>query len=80
MALLSFTGFNPKLTWNKDWFDELITIPFEFTDIVSPKAYDPILRTQYGDYRKYVKGGQIHTMVLYDPETPFKERLAQIIE
>ena len=76
VALLSFTGFNPKLTWSKEWFKELITMPFEFTDIVCPKAYDPILRTQYGDYMKFVKGGQIHTMVLSDPDTPFRERLA----
>ena len=77
VALLSFTGFNPRLTWNKEWFDELITIPFEFTDIVCPKAYDPILRTQYGDYVKFVKGGQIHSMVLIDSDTPFTERLAR---
>lgn len=75
IALLSFTGFNPKLTWNKIWFDELITMPFEFTDIVCPKAYDQILRTQYGDYLAFVKGSQIHTMVLFDPDTPFKEKL-----
>lgn len=77
VALLSFTGYNPKLTWNKEWFDELITMPFEFTDIVCPKAYDPILRTQYGNYMKYVKGGQIHTMVLFDPNTSFKEKIVR---
>lgn len=77
MALLSFTGYNRKLTWNKEWFDELITMPFEFTDIVCPKAYDQVLRTQYGDYMVFVKGGQIHTMVLFDPDVPFKEKLAR---
>jgi len=75
MGLLSFTGFNPKLIWNKEWFDEIITLPFEFTEIPCPKEYDPILRTQYGDYMKFVKGGQIHTMALCDPDTPFKEKL-----
>lgn len=76
MALLSFTGYNPKLTWNKEWFDELITLPFEFTDIVCPKAYDQVLRTQYGNYMEYVKGGQIHTMVLFDADIPYKEKIA----
>ena len=75
MGLLSFTGFNPKLIWNRDWFDDIITLPFEFTEIPCPKEYDPILRTQYGDYMKFVKGGQIHTMAHYDPDTPFKEKL-----
>ncbi len=77
MALLSFTGFNPKLTWSKEWFDEMVTMPFEFTDISCPKAYDPILRTQYGDYRRFVKGGQIHTMTEFDPDTPFVKKLAK---
>ena len=74
VALLSFSGFNPKLTWNKEWFDELILMPFEFTEIPCPKAYDPILRTQYGDYMIFVKGGQIHTMVLFDTNTSFKQK------
>ena len=76
MGLLSFTGFNPKLIWNKEWFDEMITLPFEFTEIPCPKEYDPILRTQYGDYMKFVKGGQIHTMALCDPDTPYKKKLS----
>lgn len=75
MALLSFTGFNPKLTWNREWFDAVIPMQFEFTDIPCPKGYDPILRTQYGDYMKFVKGGQIHNMVLCNPEKPFYECL-----
>ena len=75
MSLLSFAGFNPKLIWNKEWFDEGISLPFEFVDVTCPKAYDSVLRTQYGDYMKFVKGGQVHTMVLCDPETPFSERM-----
>jgi lipopolysaccharide cholinephosphotransferase len=77
MGLLSFTGFNPKLIWNKEWFDEIITLPFEFTEIPCPKEYDPILRTQYGDYMKFVKGGQIHTMALCDPNMPYKKKLSE---
>lgn len=75
MGLLSFTGFNPKLIWEKKWFDDTITLPFEFTEIPCPGDYDLILRTQYGEYMTFVKGGQIHTMVLCDPETPFKNKL-----
>lgn len=75
MALLSFTGFNKKLIWNKEWFDELIVLPFENTQMPCPKEYDPVLRTQYGDYMKHVKGGQFHTMVLCDPDTPYHIKL-----
>ena len=76
MGLLSFTGFNKRLVWNKEWFEKIITLPFEYTVIPCPEAYDPILRTQYGDYMKFVKGGQIHTMVICDPDIPFKVKIA----
>lgn len=76
VGLLSFTGYNPRLIWDKDWFAEMIILPFEYTDIPCPSGYDKILCTQYGDYLKFVKGGQIHTMVVCDPDTPFKVKLA----
>ncbi len=61
--------------WKRTIAGYEITLPFEFTEIPCPKKYDPIMRTQYGDYMKFVKGGQIHTMALCDPDTPFKEKL-----
>ena len=80
MGLLSFTAFKTKFIWDKEWFSELINMPFEYTYITCPKNYDPILQTQYGDYMKFVKGGQIHTMVLCDPDTPFQEKLKKLIK
>lgn len=76
VGILSFGNFAKRFIWNKEWFDELIVLPFEFTDIACPKAYDPILQTQYGNYMEFVKGSQFHTMVLCDPDTPFKEKLS----
>ena len=75
IGLLSFTGFNKKLIWEKVWFEETISRPFEYTYIDCPKNHDPILKTQYGDYMKFVKGGSIHTMAVFDPDVPFKEKL-----
>lgn len=76
VGLLSFSGFLKRFIWNKEWFNEHVILPFEFTDIVCPKAYDPILRTMYGNYMEFVKGSQVHTMVLCDPSTPFKKKLS----
>lgn len=78
VGLLSFKGFYDKMIWEKKWFDELMTLPFENTSIPCPKEYDPILRTQYGDYMKFVKGGQIHTMVLFDTDTPYREKINNV--
>lgn len=77
VGLISFRGYNKRLIWNKEWFDEMISMPFEFTEITCPKDYDLILKTQYGDYMKFVKGGQIHTMVVCDPDTPYKEKMTE---
>lgn len=78
LGLLSFTGFNKRMIWKKEWFEKILLFPFEFTEIPCPKDFDPILANQYGDYMKYVKGGQIHTMMLCDPDTPYKEKLLEI--
>jgi phosphorylcholine metabolism protein LicD len=77
VGLLSFSGFLKRFIWNKEWFNERIILPFEFIDIACPKAYDPILRTMYGNYMEFVKGSQVHTMVLCDPDTPFKKKLSE---
>lgn len=79
VGLLSFTGFNEKLIWKKDWFDEIVSLPFEYTRINCPKKYDPILKTQYGDYMKFVKGGQIHSMAVFDPDTPYRIKLKEMV-
>lgn len=54
---------------------DFINMPFEFTDIACPKDYDSVLRRTYGNYMKFVKGSKVHTMVLCDPNTPFKIKM-----
>lgn len=75
VGLLSFSGFNKRFIWERKWFNKTVLLPFEFTDIACPLDYDPILKTMYGDYMEFVKGGQIHTLVQCDPDTPFGEVL-----
>lgn len=77
VGLLSFDGFNKKLIWDKNWFIEKVAMPFEFTNLDCPRSYDPILKNQYGDYMKFVKGGAIHTMAVVDPDTPYTIKLRE---
>lgn len=72
VGLLSFDGYNKKLIWDKEWFTELVSMPFEYTQLDCPKQYDSVLKNQYGNYMKFVKGGAIHTMAVIDPDTPYK--------
>lgn len=77
IGLLSFSGLNQRFIWDKAWFEETTILPFEFTEIPCPKAFDPVLRTMYGDYNIFVKGGQIHTMTVCDTKTPFRIKLQE---
>ena len=39
-----------KIRCEKEWFDEIIYLPFENTFVPAPKEYDRILTAFYGDY------------------------------
>ena len=78
VGMVSFMGINDKYIWAKEWFSETIEMPFENTTIICPKEYDMVLKQQYGDYMVFKKGGAIHTMVVFDAEVPYKDKLKDI--
>lgn len=63
----------PRYTWNKSLFSSLTLEPFEFLDLPIPCGYDEILTIQYKDWHKFVKGGNIHGGVIFDPYKPYTE-------
>ncbi len=46
------TDEGTKYKYNKEWFDETITLPFEKYNFLCPKESDKFLRSYYGDYMK----------------------------
>lgn len=77
VGLVSFMGHIDKYIWNKEWFEETVELPFEDTTICCPKEYDKILRHQYGDYSVFVKGTQVHSFLIVDPDTPYEQKLKE---
>ena len=77
VGLLPFSGFNPKWICKKEWYNESIILPFEYTEINCPKGYDLALKQQFGDYSVFVKGTAVHTMILCDPDIPYKIKLKE---
>ena len=75
VGLLSFSGFDKRWIWKKEWYNGSVLKPFEFTEVSVPKEYDKILRQQFGDYSVFKKGSSVHTMAVLDPDTPYKEKL-----
>ena len=78
---ISFWGvLNPNYIYPKEWFESSVELVFENTTILAPKGYDNILKKEYGDYMIFKKGTQIHTMVVFDTEVPYKEKLKSYFE
>ena len=73
VGLLSFSGFDKKWIWQKCWYHEMVELPFEYTEIACPKGYDLVLKQQFGNYMKFVKGGSVHTLAICEPDKPYRE-------
>lgn len=49
----------------KEWYENVITLPFEHIEIAVPCGYREVLTAQYGDYMTPVQGAQAHTYPFY---------------
>ena len=75
LGMTSFRTHSEKLMWPKEWFDEVIELPFEDTTISCPKMYDEILTKTYGDWRTPVYNSSIHEMEYLDVDTSYYKKL-----
>ena len=44
----------------KEWYDDVMWMPFENTEIAVPARYDEVLTAYYGDYMNPVRGTSLH--------------------
>ena len=72
VGMIPFYGYQEKCIWEKEYFNEVIELPFEDVMIPCPKEYDKVLRNQYGDYEIFQKGTAVHTMAVIDADTPYR--------
>ena len=72
------------LTGNKrfdlNWFRDCIMLDFENTKIPAPLYYEKFLTIEYGDWHKFVKGGEDHEVKTFSADIPYKEMLQKIVE
>lgn len=61
----------PRYTWDKDLFSSYTLEAFEFLEIPIPSGYDEILTIQYKNWHQFVRGGNIHGGVIFDPYSPY---------
>lgn len=56
----------------KEWYADIIYLPFEYLEIPVPVGYDEILKTHYGNYHKLIKGKSAHEEMFMDPDKPYR--------
>ena len=59
--------------YQKAWFNETIYLPFESVKLPVPAAYDEILTTFYGDWRKLVWDRRNKLGLIHSADIPYKE-------
>lgn len=63
----------------KDWFKNIVYLPFENIRIPAPAEYDKILTALYGNYHKFIQGGSAHKNIIMDPDISYKEYFSKYI-
>lgn len=58
---------------NREYYEEIVYLPFENISVPAPKGYEKILSIQYGDWHEYVQGGSAHEGIILDPDKPYTE-------
>lgn len=62
--------------WPKEWFQEVVELPFSNTTISVPKEYERVLSLMYKDYMKFPpveERGLHHSNTLIEVDVPFDE-------
>lgn len=72
---VSFDPLTKRWAMEKSDLQEIIECPFEFIDIPVPKEYDSILKKNYGNYMKFVKGNSVHGEVIFDTSKSYTHYL-----
>lgn len=55
----------PSCMMDKEWYSDVVMLPFEQMEIAVPHCYKEVLTVQYGNYNEMVKGGGIHNYPFY---------------
>lgn len=71
-------GYSSRWVRATEMFDETIWVPFEMVLFPIPAKYDEILKIEYGDYMKLVKGTSCHGSVILDIEKSYSEYLPKL--
>lgn len=64
----------------REWFKNVVYLPFEHIQVPVPAEYDKILTQCYGDYHIPIKGGTEHENIILDPDMPYDKFFDKYLE
>lgn len=62
---------NLSVSRNKEYYEEIIYLPFENITVPAPKGYEEVLSLMYGDWHQFVQNGSYHEGIFFDPDNPY---------
>ncbi|MCD8266011.1 MAG: LicD family protein [Prevotellaceae bacterium] len=65
----------PRRVWQREWFSETVTLPFEMFEVPAPKGYIPLLDKFYGNWHIVKKGTATHGGCVFNTDRPYTEYL-----
>lgn len=74
----SFRLYQIKHRLKKEWFDNVIYVPFEKIEVPISSNYHEILTVLYGDYMQPAKAPSAHGSVILDLDKSYKEYLPNL--
>lgn len=66
-----------RLHFSKEFYEEAVYLPFEYTTMPVPKMYDKMLRQRYGDYVRLVKNAGAHDYPFFEGQ---KKNLQKVLD
>lgn len=61
----------------KEYYEEAVYLPFEYTTMPVPKMYDKMLRQRYGDYVRLIKNAGAHDYPFFEGQ---KKNLQKVLD
>ena len=74
-SLVARNFYHPHSVREYAWFRSYKKIPFEYLEVPVPIDAEKILAQQFGDWKKPVKGGSYHGILISDPHMDYKTYL-----
>ena len=78
VGFISFDPNDERLKYNRRIYDDVVSLPFEDTQINAPSGFDEMLRDQFGDYMVMKRAESYHGSTIFDTEIPYTEYIEKL--